>query len=101
MKKGERDLDNVVLSLRLRGAEAARFWRIMDVAKLRNPYADRSDVLRELLKLSPLAVLTPADVTFFRTGEKETKETGRRSTVKASAIKLDATKETKQGKVGT
>lgn len=71
MAKGERDLDNVVLSLRLRGAEAARFWRVMDEAKSRNAYIDRSDVLKELLRLAPLHVLTEADVQFFRTGEKE------------------------------
>lgn len=31
----ERDPDNVVLSVRLRGADAVRFWKVMDTAKAR------------------------------------------------------------------
>ncbi len=68
--KNERDLDNVVVSLRLRGAEAVRFWIIMDKAKEKDHYADRTDVLRELLRLDPLELLTEHDIAFFRTGEK-------------------------------
>ena len=81
MSKGERDLDNVVLSLRLRGAEAARFWRVMDTAKSRNAYIDRSDVLKELLELAPLEVLTDEDVRFFRTGLKDVKVSQKKQTV--------------------
>ncbi len=97
MKKGERDLDNVVLSLRLRGAEAARFWRVMDLAKSRNAYIDRSDVLRELLRLNPTEVLTEDDIKFFCTGEKT--ET-RRSSVPTTQIQLEAPKKSKQSKAG-
>ena len=68
----ERDLDNVVLSLRVRGAEAVRFWKIMDLAKSRNPYVDRTVVLRELLGLSKPNILTIDDINFFRTGNKQT-----------------------------
>jgi hypothetical protein len=68
--KSPRDLDNVVLSLRLRGAEAVRFWAVLDKAQARNPYADRTDVLRELLGLNAPAVLTAADIEFFRNGNK-------------------------------
>lgn len=64
------DPDNEVLSLRVRGAEAARFKRIMDIAKQRNPYVDKTGVIRELLGLNDLFVLTDDDVTFFRTGNK-------------------------------
>lgn len=39
MAKNDRDLDNVVLSLRLRGSDAVRFWGIMDAAKEKNAYA--------------------------------------------------------------
>jgi hypothetical protein len=68
--KKERDLDNVVLSLRLRGAEAARFWRLMDKAKAKNAYIDRSDVLREMLGLDPLNILTDKELDIFRHGKE-------------------------------
>lgn len=66
----ERDFDNTVLSLRLTGPEAARFWRIMDTAKARNPYAGKSDIYRELLGLTPANALTKDEIHYFRTGEK-------------------------------
>lgn len=62
----DRDLDNVVVSVRLRGADAVRFWRVMDDAKARNPYIDKSDVIRELLGLDPPICLTAAEVDHFR-----------------------------------
>ena len=64
------DTDKVILSLRLRGAEAVRFRSVMDEAQRRNPYAARTDVLRELLGLNAPAVLTEKDIIFFRTGSK-------------------------------
>lgn len=64
--KMDRNLDNVVVSVRLRGADAARFWRIMDAAKNRNPYIDRTNVIRELLGLDPPAVLTVKEIQHFR-----------------------------------
>lgn len=67
----KRDLDNTILTLRLNGAEAARFWRLMDEAKARNAYAGKSDVVRELLGLNPPTVLTENEIHFFRTGEKK------------------------------
>lgn len=62
----EKNLDNVVVSVRLRGADAARFWRVMDEAKARNPYIDKSDVIRELLGLDPPKCLTVKEVQHFR-----------------------------------
>lgn len=70
LMKGERNLDNVVLSIRVRGAEAVRFWKIMDLAKSRNPYADRTVVLRELFGLSKPDILTTEDIEYFRQGKK-------------------------------
>lgn len=69
--KTERNLDNVVLSLRLRGAEAVRFWKIMDSAKHRNPYIDKTDVIRELIRIDPPHLLTEAELNFFTTGKKD------------------------------
>jgi|GEM_PF-4619215 len=62
----EKNLDNVVLSLRLRGADAARFWRIMDTAKAKNPYIDKSDVIRELIGLDPPTILSLSEIEHFR-----------------------------------
>jgi hypothetical protein len=66
----DRDLDNVVLSVRLKGAEAVRFWRIMDAAKARNPYIDKSHVIRELLGLDAPKVVTLKEIQQFRSGKK-------------------------------
>jgi hypothetical protein len=66
-----RDMDNTILAVRLKGAEAARFWKIMDLAKQRNPYADKSDVIRELLGIAPPTALTREDIEYFRTGKKK------------------------------
>lgn len=62
----DKNLDNVVVSIRLRGADAARYWRVMDQAKARNPYIDKSDVIRELLGLNPPGCLTLAEIEHFR-----------------------------------
>jgi hypothetical protein len=61
---------NPILTIRLNDAEHARFWRLMDVAKKRNAYAGKSDVLRELLELNKPTVLTKDEIHFFRSGEK-------------------------------
>jgi hypothetical protein len=66
----DRDLDNVVLSVRLKGAEAVRFWRIMDTAKARNPYIDKSHVIRELLGIDAPDVITSTEIEHFRSGKK-------------------------------
>lgn len=71
--KNERDLNNTVLTLRLNGAEASRFWRVMDAVKSRNPYIGKSDIIRELLGLNPQTALTSDELIFFRTGEKSQK----------------------------
>lgn len=68
MSKRERDLDNTVLSLRLVSSEAARFWKIMDSVKERNPYVGKSDVVRELLGLTPPLAVTTDEIAFFRKG---------------------------------
>ena len=65
-----KDFDNTVLSLRLTGAEAVRFWSIMDAAKARNPYAGKSDIYRELLGLTPPNALTAEEINFFRSGKR-------------------------------
>jgi hypothetical protein len=71
MSKGKNfKSDNFILSLRLKGAEALRFWSVLDVAKGRDPYAERTDVIRELLGLEELRLLTEEDLSFFRTGRK-------------------------------
>jgi hypothetical protein len=72
----DRDLDNVVLSVRLKGAEAVRFWRLMDAAKARNPYIDKSHVIREVLGLDPPNVVTAKEVQQFRSGKKIKGEIG-------------------------
>lgn len=62
----DKDLDNVVVCVRLRGPDAARFWRVMDAAKHRNPYIDRSNVMRELLGLDPPGALTADEIKHFQ-----------------------------------
>jgi hypothetical protein len=61
-----RDFNSVVISLRLKGAEAVRFWNLLDKAKDKNPYIDKSHVIRELLGLDPPKILTQADIERFR-----------------------------------
>lgn len=63
--------DNFVLSVRLKGGDAMRFWTIFDRALTRNYEADRSDVVRELLGLDPLFFITQADAEYFRTGKPQ------------------------------
>jgi hypothetical protein len=63
--------DNPLLTIRLNEPENVRFWRLMELAKGRNPYAGKSDVLRELLGLNQPGVLTSDEIHFFRTGEKK------------------------------
>lgn len=67
----DKNLDNVVVSIRLRGADAARYWRVMDEAKARNPYIDKSDVIRELLGLDPPRCLTDVEIAHFRDPVKQ------------------------------
>lgn len=67
----DKNLDNVVVSIRLRGADAARYWRVMDEAKARNPYIDKSDVIRELLGLDPPRCLTATEIAHFRNPVKQ------------------------------
>ena len=63
-----RDLDKTIVTLRLDQQMAERYWEVMDRAKTRNPYATRSDILRELFGLSPLLVVTKEDLKYFREG---------------------------------
>jgi hypothetical protein len=70
VKKNVRNFDKTVLSLRLKSSEAIRFWNLMDKAKERNSYADKSDVIRELLGLQKPFVLTELDIEYFRQGKK-------------------------------
>ncbi len=77
----EQDAGNIVLSIRLRGAEAARYQSLLDSAKAGNAYIDKSDVIRELLGLSEPKLLSPHEIALFcyptrRVGRDET-ERGR------------------------
>lgn len=67
----ERDLDKASVSLRLKGPDAVRYWHVMDAAKERQPYARLSDVIRELIGLDEPHILKPAEIQFFRSGNKE------------------------------
>lgn len=69
MKKKTPDYDNTVLSLRLESSEAVRFWKIMDAVKKRQPYANKSDVIRELLGLTKPLALTIEEIEYFRYGK--------------------------------
>lgn len=53
-------------SLRLNDEENERYWQVMDSVKARAPYVRESDVLRELLGLTPLAAITQAELDRFR-----------------------------------
>ena len=72
MSKKEKDAE-VYLGLRLVGAEAIRFQRVLEIGKGRNEYASISHIIRELLGLSPLKALTEEDVIYFRTGKRPKK----------------------------
>jgi hypothetical protein len=61
-----RDFDSVVISLRLKGAEAVRFWNLLDKAKAANPYIDKTHIIRELIGLDPPKLLTQAEIDRFR-----------------------------------
>ena len=71
--KKERDYDNTVLSLRLTSAEAVRYWKLLDIAKERNPYAGKSDVVRELLGLAKPDLLKASDIEAFRGADAKKK----------------------------
>lgn len=68
----ERDIDNANLSLRLKGSEAVRYWKVLDTAKQRNPYAAISDVIRELIGLDEPTLITKEELEFFRVGSRKT-----------------------------
>lgn len=70
VQKNVKNYDKTILSVRLKEPEAVRFWQIMDAAKSRNVYVDKSDVIRELLGLAPPVALTLDEIAFFRTGRK-------------------------------
>jgi hypothetical protein len=70
VKKNVRNYDNTTLAVRLKPPEAVRFWELMDRAKAKDSYIDKSDVIRELLGLSPPNILTRAEIEYFRTGKK-------------------------------
>lgn len=71
MREDIRDWDNANLSIRLKEGEARRYWNVMDTAKKRNPYVNKTDVFRELIGLSKPHVLTIAEIIYFRSGKKE------------------------------
>ncbi len=62
--------ENKPLTIRLDDAQHIRFWKLMERANSR-AYANKSNLLRELLGLSELKVLSEADVEYFKTGKKQ------------------------------
>lgn len=70
VKSDKRDFHNTTLHLRLRDAEAVRFYHILDLALARNRFAEKSDVIRELIGLSKPNLLTKEEIEFFKTGKK-------------------------------
>lgn len=70
----DRNINDAHISLRLTDSIAIRYWHIMDAAKERNPYARKTDVVRELFGLNPPDLLTPEEIEFFRNGEKARSE---------------------------
>lgn len=89
--------DNPVLTLRMNEPETARFWRLMDAVKSRNPYAGKSDVVRELLGLTPPTLLNAAEITFFRTGEKAPGTLATKPGILATEITLGKQEKRKAG----
>lgn len=80
---------NKPVTIRFSDAENIRFWKIMGIAQ-RFGYANKSDILRELLGLSELKVLTKEDVKYFQTGEKVSAKTDRTKThIVGRAIEMD------------
>ena len=73
VEKNVKNYDRTILSVRLKSAEAVRFWRVMDAAKVRNAYLDKSDVIRELLGLAEPSALTPDEIEYFRKGKEKKK----------------------------
>lgn len=65
-----RDLDAVVISLRLKGPEAVRFIHLLEKARAKNPYIDKTHVIRELIGLDPPTILTEKEVEHFRHNHK-------------------------------
>lgn len=72
-EKTEKVVTEVTAGLRLVGAEALRFLRVVEIGMKRNSYANKSKIMRELLGLSPLKALTEEDVIYFRTGKRPKK----------------------------
>lgn len=70
-KRQRREVYADTITLRLTKDESARFREVMDLAKARNPYCDKSDVIRELIGLREPENLTPEDIEYFRTGKRK------------------------------
>lgn len=67
------DKSSPYLSLRMSPEEMARYEAVIE--KVSNRYPGkivRSDLIREIIGLSPPAWLTPEEILFFRTGTKDT-----------------------------
>lgn len=63
------------VSLRLRDDEAERYWKVMDSAKSKNPYIDKTDVIRELFGLDPPNLVTKEELRYFRTAKDSVEAT--------------------------
>lgn len=66
MSRTQKDTTTFVVSLRLKGAEVARFLRIEEQALARNKYIDRTVIMRELVGLNPPDALTKDEIAHFR-----------------------------------
>lgn len=84
MKKGKlEETDNLLLSFRLKDAEAVRFVKIFNDAYDREHRIEKTEVIREVLELTPPDALKPEEIIFFRTGKK----TGNKKGIEAGELK--------------
>ena len=64
--RGKTSAKSITLSLRLTGEQAQRYQEVLNRALARNPYADKSDVIREICGLAPPQLLTASEIDYFR-----------------------------------
>jgi hypothetical protein len=66
----EPNYSETYFSLWLKEPEAVRYYELWKRFQERAPYANKSDMNRELLGLSPLRALSSEEIEYFRTGKK-------------------------------
>lgn len=67
-----------VISLSLNAEEQERYQKVLDIAKDRHAYINKTHVIRELIGISDPAILTAKEIEYFRKG---TPITNKRQTV--------------------